>query len=693
MLETQAVGLDWIHPGPKELAKAADFIQLEDQMKPDAPFAVPATFDPDAGKFVSLPPYAHLEHALRLMLPEVLGLEAPPQTNPRGWDTVCNKVLSTQKDYTERQQSSWRRIWHGVGKASENVDVWVGWIPDEFGLAVVKTGLALVIKLAGRSLEKRQKILMGFEGIQQAMASADPRKVSFQGHEEVAKASKSLYQVIVDSIEDLILLTAEEKSTWQRIASKLEHRKKKTDVDTVLQYLSEKTEAFKRAISVARDQAIQRTDTAARYIAMRTTMVHHDITENHKIVHDRIYSLERKNSDLKATIKAENRETAEKYAEMYEQNLKKVLAKAEARARRQDEQVVAYKNEMMAVVLESSRYKAELEMLVHKEYSRRVRHGPVISPGDFWQLFASHMIEDDGPSERYVPDDATTINHPVVDLEYVLMYRGNMKTRASSQAQTLLRQDRFLTWMNQANPDLILVNANIRSAGEGKISAMSILCADLVGCLATARPEDVIIHFFCGLHSDYDEEQFPGPAGLVRSLIIQVFLKLVSRNHLNLDFLHDRNMVEALRAHNIKAMCYTLHELLHGFPAGTRVFCIIDSISALDSFDAFRDLQVVLQCLRDIVDDRDLRAFFKVLMANSSTCSMDMQCLPVFEERPDRVVNLSSGGLMPGGLSTHGMRRHISRSSSPTFSVSDLGRLGGRPRSYHDYESDEGYSY
>lgn len=146
----------------------------------------------------------------------------------------------------------------------------------------------------------------------------------------------------------------EQPNTGQRIASKLEHRKKKTDVDTVLQYLSEKTEAFKRAISVARDQAIQRTDTAARYIAMRTTMVHHDITENHKIVHDRIYSLERKNSDLKATIKAENRETAEKYAEMYEQNLKKVLAKAEARARRQDEQVVAYKNEMMAVVLESS---------------------------------------------------------------------------------------------------------------------------------------------------------------------------------------------------------------------------------------------------------------------------------------------------------------------------------------------------
>lgn len=146
------------------------------------------------------------------------------------------------------------------------------------------------------------------------------------------------------------------------------------------------------------------------------------------------------------------------------------------------------------------------------------------------------MIEEDGPDERYVPHDAKSINHPVVDLDYILMYPGNLRTRASSQAQTLLRQGRFLVWMSQANPDLILVNANIRSVGEERISAMSILCADLVGCLATTRPEDIIVHFFCGLDSNYDDEPFPGPAGVVRSLILQVFLKLASREHLSLDF-------------------------------------------------------------------------------------------------------------------------------------------------------------
>lgn len=83
-----------------------------------------------------------------MMLPEILGLEVPQEPTTAGWGTLCDKILNTQNEYTERQQSSWRRIWHGVGKASENVDVWVGWIPDEFGLAVVKTGLALVIKVS-----------------------------------------------------------------------------------------------------------------------------------------------------------------------------------------------------------------------------------------------------------------------------------------------------------------------------------------------------------------------------------------------------------------------------------------------------------------------------------------------------------------------------------------------------------------
>lgn len=56
MANGQAFDLDWTNPGPHELSTAAEFIQSEDQMNLDTPFAVQATFDPNVGKFVSLPP-------------------------------------------------------------------------------------------------------------------------------------------------------------------------------------------------------------------------------------------------------------------------------------------------------------------------------------------------------------------------------------------------------------------------------------------------------------------------------------------------------------------------------------------------------------------------------------------------------------------------------------------------------------
>jgi hypothetical protein len=49
--------------------------------------------------------------------------------------------------------------------------------------------------------------------VKKALVFADPEKMSFQANAVVAAAADSLYQAIVDSIEDLILLTTNEKST------------------------------------------------------------------------------------------------------------------------------------------------------------------------------------------------------------------------------------------------------------------------------------------------------------------------------------------------------------------------------------------------------------------------------------------------------------------------------------------------
>lgn len=82
-----------------------------------------------------------------MVIPVILGLQVPPHNTPDGWETTCNQILKAQSEYTEREKGPWHKIWYGIGNASEVVNVWIDFIPDEFGLAVVKTGLAVMFKV------------------------------------------------------------------------------------------------------------------------------------------------------------------------------------------------------------------------------------------------------------------------------------------------------------------------------------------------------------------------------------------------------------------------------------------------------------------------------------------------------------------------------------------------------------------
>lgn len=85
--------------------------------------------------------------ALKVVLPAILGVQVPMQSTSEGWETMCNQILKAQKDYTERENGMWHKIWYGIGDASDVVSVWIDLRPDEFGLAVVKPGLAVLFKV------------------------------------------------------------------------------------------------------------------------------------------------------------------------------------------------------------------------------------------------------------------------------------------------------------------------------------------------------------------------------------------------------------------------------------------------------------------------------------------------------------------------------------------------------------------
>ncbi|KAL9105542.1 MAG: hypothetical protein Q9187_008691, partial [Circinaria calcarea] len=279
--------------------------------------------------------------------------------------------------------------------------------------------------------------------------------------------------------------------------------------------------------------------------------------------------------------------------------------------------------------------------------------------------------------------------HPNKDFERALMQKSKFSTATQGQIQSLLRHNRFFQWMNPYNIDMILVDANIRSSGPG-ISAMSVFSATFVAGMVKVNPDEAVAHFFCNSHVA-PRDPWHGPNGLVRSLIVQLLMKLFKSKILSLDFINNRDYLLALEKHDLASLCNTLWTLLYQFPPDTTVFCIIDSISSFDKNATFKDLEIVLDCLQSIVEDRSLIPTFKLMMTNPMSSTRRMKESLNLQEYPSRLINLSPKNLVPMGISSQAMESYLLRPSTPEPPMrnQEVSRITDRG-SYAD-EFDEGW--
>lgn len=88
--------------------------------------------------------FRQLERALKIYIGTVLGIRVQGDS----WDGLCEKINHTEDRYSNRKEGFWHSIWYKMGDYSSMLDGWVALIPDAYGLAVVKTGLAVVFKVS-----------------------------------------------------------------------------------------------------------------------------------------------------------------------------------------------------------------------------------------------------------------------------------------------------------------------------------------------------------------------------------------------------------------------------------------------------------------------------------------------------------------------------------------------------------------
>ncbi|KAF8855714.1 hypothetical protein BDZ45DRAFT_625997, partial [Acephala macrosclerotiorum] len=615
----------WANPGEREVTTTVAFITSEAQKLHDG-IGGSSQFDQGLAKFVPFQPYLQLAEALKFYIPNTLNIEYQGDT-PQSWDQLGEKINKTQTQYKDSTDGFWHSLWYGMGDAKDAIDPWVSLIPEAYGLAVVKTGLAVVFKLAGNSAAKRQKIFDTFRGLRDALTRANPTERSFRSNQKVSKCADQLYQAVVESIEDMILVTTKDKMNWRKFIPKFKHKLPPPDPDKILQRVTESTNTFECALGIARDRAIEGNLMVSEYTAVKVNYIHQDIAKDRQ-------RFERFGGQIDGRFSQVD--TSLEQLAFDATYVKKGVDENGALLRREREKNEIWRKELPDEIVDKI-------ILAQKNSSER-------EPVDLDQMF----------------------QHPNKDFERALMQKSKFSTAAQGQVQSLLRHNRFLQWMNRHDPDMILVDANIRSSGPG-MSAISVFSATFVAGMVKVHPDEVVVHFFCNSHMA-PRDAWHGPNGLVRSLIVQLVMKLVKMKILNLDFIDNRDFLMALEEHDLDSLCDVLYSLVSQFPADTTVYCIIDSISSFDKGSAvqnstFKDLEAVVDWLQRIVEDRSLVPIFKVMMTNPMSSTRRMKELLMLKEYPTRLVNLSPNNLIPMEISSRSVESHLLRPSTPTPSI------------------------
>jgi hypothetical protein len=143
------------------------------------------------------------------------------------WDDIFDQMKNTQTEYAEKA-TKWKGLVHKlfrkVGDVGDDIDPLLDFIPDDYGLSIVRAGISFVFtvrhltvdydqslqkltftfKLAKHASENRTRILEAFESIPITVAAAELKRRRFPDDEDLRQASEQLSLTILCTITTLI---------------------------------------------------------------------------------------------------------------------------------------------------------------------------------------------------------------------------------------------------------------------------------------------------------------------------------------------------------------------------------------------------------------------------------------------------------------------------------------------------------
>ncbi|KAK5989777.1 hypothetical protein PT974_08038 [Cladobotryum mycophilum] len=681
-------------------------------------FGGSAKYNSETGHFEAPAPYRNLALSLQEYVPSNgldMGVALGPNATEESWQALFVKINQAE-DITHGESKSpmeiFKKMWYKIGDYNDVIDPWVSLIPDSYGLAVVKSAIAIILKLAQRSASARQRIFDAFKGIRNVIGNANSKRRSFQTDTEVSRCAADLYEVIVEAIEKILesLPAPKKPFRWNRLIpqrgkSGEQKKSKKEDPLDLPQVVQSSAENLERAVDSCRDIIIERTGQVTQDTNSQVTVITKwIITEADKNFEE----TKMKISKVQIEVEEVNKNVQGNVGLLQDirnrQNTDHLFFRREAsKTNRMEDKIedislllmnnrqIASEN-LLELLMEERKKNTELKrqnkLLKHRK-GQQLNFSTVPMPNAIITLERLYDIICQPTNGQMVAGSTTitvdsTLNTLDKDLERVIRLRAKLDLNSQGQAQSILRQDRFLTWMESHHPDHILVDGNVPAAARDSVSVMSLFCASFILSMSKMEPDSIMAHFFCGLHPS-PRNPWCGPSGLVRLLIFQLLTALEDDNALSLEFLDRRSYARDLEDDNLERLCDVLRQLLHQFPPSKTVYCIIDGISLLDNNTSFGGLGQVLETLEDIVNDDELRPLFKLLMTVPGRSSLRLTRFVDMSHR----ISLSTRALNPRPLTGRWLDAALSPSSRQrSRSNSRASRDGSRSR-HEDEDEDE----
>ncbi|KAL7809077.1 hypothetical protein V8C26DRAFT_412376 [Trichoderma gracile] len=482
------------------------------------------------------------------------------------WATVFDVMFQARTKY-EGDGHATRRdaVFFGLNLASEAVEL----IPEDWGLGVLRGGLALLLKVAKCNLEVRAKILNIFQDLSWKMTTISMTFDKLGAEQEVLKRQREFFCTVLRDMPVLIRRLLGKEKWYFKIKNSL--KLQLSDTDTAETILA-RWEANMRQLN----EHMERSKIASMSDIKSNTNLLPGIQSSNEATNQLVGQLTDQVTELPQFLQRALQGSFDRVIE---------TLSAKDKAAQAQTLLLEEMNERLRAIEHERQYFRGLER--ENEYLRELSRSP--QPG--W-----HYAEGTNPDTHSITPAITQMEligalgvhvyaHMKV-LEDVLQQSSDFDVPALRQVRGLTHHREFDHWFKTDSCSLLFVECHLQDCSP-TVTAASVFSSSLICTLSTQR--DVIPLFFFP-RLDGGRPNADGPAYMMRSLVFQLLMS-AAQPYLNLGSV-SMDLFEACAQQNLSALCELFVDLVCQVPPSTKVYCILEGLDLYETRERLWDIQV-----------------------------------------------------------------------------------------------------